>query len=123
VTAPRTKFIADAQDYASWVEQLTPYRVAQIFQRFSGGKSLDVAFQERFAVKLDEETPQPVAPKNHRGGGAGPVHRADHLLPESCSPDSLFGTDLPRAAVGELPLSVLGLNRSRGKRFAQPVGD
>lgn len=28
----------------------------QIFQRFSGGKSLDVAFQERFGVELDEET-------------------------------------------------------------------
>lgn len=50
------EIIAQALDYASWVEQLTPDRVAQIFQRFSGGKSLDVAFQERFGVELDEET-------------------------------------------------------------------
>jgi hypothetical protein len=50
------EIIAQALDYASWVEQLTPERVAQIFQRFSGGKSLDVAFQERFGVDLDEDT-------------------------------------------------------------------
>jgi hypothetical protein len=50
------EIIAQALDYASWVEQLTPDRVVQIFQRFSGGKSLDVAFQERFGVGLDEET-------------------------------------------------------------------
>lgn len=50
------EIIAQALDYASWVEQLTPDRVAQTFQRFSGGKSLDVAFQERFGVELDEET-------------------------------------------------------------------
>jgi hypothetical protein len=50
------EIIAQALDYASWVEQLTPDRVAQIFQRFSGGKSLDVAFQEHFGVELDEET-------------------------------------------------------------------
>lgn len=50
------EIIAQALDYASWLEQLTPDRVAQIFQRFSGGKTLDVAFQERFGVELDEET-------------------------------------------------------------------
>ncbi|UTH75661.1 endonuclease NucS domain-containing protein [Chromobacterium sp. IIBBL 290-4] len=49
------EIIAQALDYASWVEQLKPDRIAQIFQRFSGGKSLDVAFQERFGVVLDEE--------------------------------------------------------------------
>lgn len=50
------EIIAQALDYASWVEQLTPDRVAQIFQRFSGGKSLNAAFQERFGVELDDET-------------------------------------------------------------------
>lgn len=50
------EIIAQALDYASWVEQLTPDRVAQIFQRFSGGTSLDVAFQERFGMELDEDT-------------------------------------------------------------------
>lgn len=50
------EIIAQALDYASWVEQLAPDRVAQIYQRFSGGKSLDAAFLERFGVELDEET-------------------------------------------------------------------
>ncbi|NDY93379.1 endonuclease NucS domain-containing protein [Ideonella livida] len=50
------EIVAQALDYASWVEQLTPERVAQIYQRFSGGKSLDAAFQARFGVELDEET-------------------------------------------------------------------
>lgn len=50
------EIIAQALDYASWVEQLTPDRVTQIFKRFSGGKSLDAAFQQRFGVELDEET-------------------------------------------------------------------
>ncbi|WCM93156.1 endonuclease NucS [Acidovorax sp. NCPPB 2350] len=50
------EIIAQALDYASWIEKLTPDRIAQIFQRFSGGKSLDVTFQERFGVELDEET-------------------------------------------------------------------
>lgn len=50
------EIVAQALDYASWVEQLTPDRIAQIFQRFSGGKSLDTAFCERFGVPLDEET-------------------------------------------------------------------
>lgn len=46
------EIIAQALDYASWVEQLTPDRVAQIFQRFSDGESLDVAFRARFGVDL-----------------------------------------------------------------------
>jgi uncharacterized protein YeaO (DUF488 family) len=50
------EIVAQALDYASWVEQLTPDRVAQIYQRFSGGKSLDAAFQERFGIELDEDT-------------------------------------------------------------------
>ncbi|WP_199196967.1 endonuclease NucS domain-containing protein [Achromobacter sp. MYb9] len=50
------EIIAQALDYASGVEQLTPDRVAQIFQRFSGGKSLNAAFQELFGVELDDET-------------------------------------------------------------------
>jgi RecB family endonuclease NucS len=29
--------IAQALDYASWVETLTPEKIAQIYQRFSGG--------------------------------------------------------------------------------------
>ena len=38
------EIIAQALDYASWVEQLTPDKIAQIYQRFSNGGSLDQAF-------------------------------------------------------------------------------
>ena len=50
------EIIAQALDYASWVEQLGPEKIAQIYQRFSSGGSLDDAFQKRFGVDLDEET-------------------------------------------------------------------
>lgn len=49
------EIIAQALDYASWVEQLSPEKISQIYQRFSGGNSLDDAFQQRFSVALDEE--------------------------------------------------------------------
>lgn len=48
--------IAQALDYASWVEQLTPEKIAQIFQRFSNGGNLDEAFKARFGAELEEET-------------------------------------------------------------------
>ena len=32
------EIIAQALDYASWVEQLTPERIVQIYQRFSDGE-------------------------------------------------------------------------------------
>ncbi len=50
------EIIAQALDYASWVEQLTPDRIAQMYQRFSGGSNLDDAFRQRFGADLDEET-------------------------------------------------------------------
>lgn len=50
------EIIAQALDYASWVEQLTPEKIAQIYQRFSNGGSLDDAFRQRFGTELDEET-------------------------------------------------------------------
>lgn len=50
------EIVAQALDYASWVESLTPDKIAQIHQRFSGGGSLDAAFRERFGVALDEDT-------------------------------------------------------------------
>ena len=49
------EIVAQALDYAAWVEKLTADRIAQIYQRFSGGGSLDAAFQKRFGTKLDEE--------------------------------------------------------------------
>lgn len=50
------EIIAQALDYASWVEQLTSEKIAQIFQRFSNGGRLDEAFQQHFGTALDEET-------------------------------------------------------------------
>jgi len=49
------EIIAQALDYASWVEQLTPDKIAQIYQRYSNGGNLGEAFQERFGAKLDDE--------------------------------------------------------------------
>ncbi len=48
--------VAQALDYGFWVERLTSDKIAQIYQRFSGGGSLNDAFRTRFGAKLDEET-------------------------------------------------------------------
>lgn len=50
------EIIAQALDYASWVEGLGPDKLAQIYQRFSGGGNLDDAFRARFGADLDEES-------------------------------------------------------------------
>jgi hypothetical protein len=49
------EIIAQSLDYASWVEQLTAEKIAQIYQRFSNGNNLDEAFQKRFGAELGEE--------------------------------------------------------------------
>lgn len=48
--------VAQALDYASWVEQLTADKIVQIYQRFSKGGSLGDAFKQHFGAELDEET-------------------------------------------------------------------
>lgn len=50
------EIVAQALDYASWVETLTADRIAQIYQRFSKGGSLSEAFKQRFGTTLDEDT-------------------------------------------------------------------
>lgn len=50
------EIVAQALDYASWVDQLTTDKIAQIYQRFSGGGNLDDAFQTHFGTELDEES-------------------------------------------------------------------
>ena len=47
--------VAQALDYATWVEDLTADRIAQIYRNYSKGKSLDAAFKERFGEDLDED--------------------------------------------------------------------
>ena len=48
--------VAQALDYASWVESLTAEKIAAIFHRFSNGRNLNHSFRERFGFELDEET-------------------------------------------------------------------
>jgi len=50
------EIVAQALDYASWVDQLTTEKIAQIYQRFSGGGNLGAAFRKHFGAELDEET-------------------------------------------------------------------
>lgn len=50
------EIVAQALDYASWVEALTADKIVQIYQRFSKGGNLGEAFQKRFGAELDEET-------------------------------------------------------------------
>lgn len=49
------EIVAQALDYASWVEQLTADRIVQIYQRFSKGGDLGADFQRRFGEALDED--------------------------------------------------------------------
>lgn len=49
------EIIAQALDYASWVEELSSEKIAQIYQRFSNGGNLDEAFRQHFGTELDEE--------------------------------------------------------------------
>jgi hypothetical protein len=48
--------VAQALDYASWVEELDTDEIAAIYARFKPGGNLSADFQERFGVDLDEET-------------------------------------------------------------------
>jgi hypothetical protein len=47
--------VAQAIDYASWAQELAPEKIAEIYQSYSKGGSLDDAFKRRFATALDEE--------------------------------------------------------------------
>ncbi|MEZ4552429.1 MAG: endonuclease NucS [Dehalococcoidia bacterium] len=47
--------VAQGLDYASWARQLTPDRLASIYDGFSNGGSLGDRFRDHFGVDLDEE--------------------------------------------------------------------
>ena len=49
------EIVAQAIDYASWVEDLTTDKIAQIYQRFSGGGDLGEDFKKYFGAELDED--------------------------------------------------------------------
>jgi hypothetical protein len=48
--------VAQALDYASWVEHLEAENIAAIYSRFRSGRSLGDDFRARFGQPLDEET-------------------------------------------------------------------
>ncbi len=48
--------VAQALDYASWVEKLTTDQIVNIYARFSNGGGLGEAFKQKFGVELDEES-------------------------------------------------------------------
>jgi hypothetical protein len=48
--------VAQALDYASWVEQLTADKIVQIYQRFAQDGDLGADFKKHFGAELDEET-------------------------------------------------------------------
>jgi hypothetical protein len=47
--------VAQAIDYASWVENLEADAISRIYEKYSSGGSLDDAFLARFSVVLQEE--------------------------------------------------------------------
>jgi hypothetical protein len=47
--------VAQAIDYASWVEKLQVDEIVEIFRGYTRGHSLEDEFQKRFGVQLDEE--------------------------------------------------------------------
>lgn len=48
--------VAQAIDYAAWVEKLDPEDIAAIYGRFAPNRSLGEDFRERFGQSLDEDT-------------------------------------------------------------------
>jgi len=50
------EIVAQALDYAAWVDSLTADKIVQIYQRFSNGGNLGVDFKAHFGTTLDEET-------------------------------------------------------------------
>ncbi|MDO9434279.1 endonuclease NucS domain-containing protein [Hydrogenophaga sp.] len=50
------EIVAQALDYASWLQGLTADKLVQIYTRFSNGGSLEVAFQIRFGTPIDEDS-------------------------------------------------------------------
>jgi hypothetical protein len=48
--------VAQALDYASWVEKLRPEEIAAIYNRFAPDRNLADDFRQRFGQNLDEET-------------------------------------------------------------------
>jgi uncharacterized protein YeaO (DUF488 family) len=48
--------VSQALDYASWIEKLTPDRIAGIYGNFAPGRSLREDFKQRFREELNEDS-------------------------------------------------------------------
>jgi hypothetical protein len=48
--------VAQALDYAGWVEGLSPERIAEIYSRFSNGKNLRTELKQRFDLEIDDDS-------------------------------------------------------------------
>ena len=48
--------VAQAIDYASWVEKLKSDKIAEIYGRFAKGSDLAADFRHRFGIELDEDS-------------------------------------------------------------------
>ncbi len=48
--------VAQALDYASWVETLKPEDIANIYSRFRSGRDIGSDFQDRFKQRLEEDS-------------------------------------------------------------------
>ncbi|HHQ4552964.1 TPA: hypothetical protein ACSPZ7_001115 [Aeromonas veronii] len=47
--------VAQALDYASWVEKLKPEKIVEIYRKFTSGQDLAADFEKKFQRKLDED--------------------------------------------------------------------
>src|SRR5258706_4094458 len=47
--------VAQALDYAGWVENLKPENIRELYDRFAPGRNLAEDFRTRFGTALDEE--------------------------------------------------------------------
>jgi uncharacterized protein YeaO (DUF488 family) len=47
--------VAQALDYATWIEDLKPEEIVKIYEKYSKGKSLQDAFRDKFRTSLEEE--------------------------------------------------------------------
>jgi hypothetical protein len=54
---PPREVVAEALDYAAWLEDLESERIAAIYSPFSPGRSLAEDFRLRFGLDLDEAAP------------------------------------------------------------------
>jgi len=48
--------VAQALDYAGWVEKLKPEQIVAVYSRFAPGKNLAAEFQKTFGLRLDDDT-------------------------------------------------------------------